>query len=74
MIADPNAASPGEGGVRGGGHLALKGTAGPRAASPGGQLTLGWGVRGSTGPRVSCPGGQFKGGTSHPGSVVPPDS
>ena len=49
MIADTNAASRWKGGSPGGGgHLALKGTAGPRAASPGGgQLTLGWG----------CPGG-----------------
>ena len=44
----------------GGGHLALKGTARPRAASPGGTAD----------PRVGCPGdsclgGQFKGGTSH---------
>ena len=33
----------------GGGHLALKGTAGPRAASPGGG--------GTADPRVGCPGG-----------------
>ena len=58
MIADTNTASRWRGGSPGGGkHLALKGTAGPRAASPGGggQLTLGWGVWGTTGPRVSCP-------------------
>ena len=63
VIADPNAASPWRGGSSVGGHLALKGTAGPRAASPGGrgQLTLGWGVRGTTGPRVSCPGGTIYG-------------
>ena len=38
----------GEGGVRGGGggHLALKGNAGPRAASPGETAD----------PRVGCPG------------------
>ena len=60
-----------------GGHQALKGTAGPRAASPdpgggGVQLTLGWGVRGTTGPRVSCPMGQFRGeGTSYPTTPAP---
>ena len=60
-----------------GGQLALEGTVGPRAASPGGtadprarcpggQLTLGLGVRGTADPRARCPGGQFKRGTSHP--------
>ena len=61
------------GGVRGGGHLALKGTSDPRAASPGGGGTADprVGCPGTTGPRVSCPGGQFKGGTSHPTTPVP---
>ena len=40
VIADTNAASQWRGGVRGvGGHLALKGTADIRAASPGGGGT-----------------------------------
>ena len=44
-IADPKAAYLWRGGSSGRGRLALKETAGPRIASPGGgQLTLGWGV------------------------------
>ena len=50
VIADPNATSRWRGGSLGGGHLALKGTAGPRAASPGG---------GTADPRVGCPRDQW---------------
>ena len=45
VIADTNAASRWRGGSPGRGRLALKGTADPRAANPGGTAD----------PRVGCP-------------------